>query len=66
MRKIAIIVSLIAIITTQYQVGASENVGQCMGSCASEQGICISQCNGNGQCIGNCAAAQGRCFSRCY
>ena len=41
------------------------DVGQCMGACASEQGICISQCQGNGQCIGQCAAAHGRCVSRC-
>jgi hypothetical protein len=44
---------------------ASNNFGQCMGACASEQGICISQCQGNGQCISNCAAAHGRCVSRC-
>lgn len=41
------------------------NIGQCMGNCASEQGICISQCRGDGQCIGSCTAAQGRCVSRC-
>jgi len=41
------------------------DVGQCMGACASEQGICISQCQGNGPCISNCAAAHGRCVSRC-
>ena len=32
-------------------------IGQCMGDCASELGICISQCNGDGQCISRCAAS---------
>lgn len=41
------------------------DIGQCMGGCASEQGICISQCRGDGQCIGNCAATHGRCVARC-
>lgn len=44
---------------------AQRDVGQCMGACASEQGICIGQCQGNGQCISNCAAAHGRCVARC-
>jgi len=44
---------------------ATNGVGQCMADCASEQGICISQCQGDGQCIGNCAAAHGRCVARC-
>ena len=44
---------------------ARNDVGQCMGACASEQGICIGQCQGNGQCISNCAAAHGRCVARC-
>lgn len=39
---------------------ASRDIGQCMGACASEQGICIAQCQGNGQCIANCNAAHGR------
>ena len=34
---------------------AQRDTGQCMGSCASEQGICIAQCQGDGQCIGRCA-----------
>lgn len=42
-----------------------KDVGLCIGSCNSEQGICISQCMGNGQCISNCAVAQGRCVGRC-
>lgn len=41
------------------------DVGQCMGNCASEQGMCIGQCMGNGQCIASCAATHGRCVSRC-
>lgn len=44
---------------------ASSNFGQCAGACASEQGICISHCQGNGQCIANCNSAHGRCISRC-
>lgn len=44
---------------------ARNDIGQCIAACASEQGICISQCQGNGQCIANCAAAYGRCVSRC-
>lgn len=40
-------------------------IGQCMGDCASEQGICISECMGNGQCISRCNAAHGRCVARC-
>lgn len=44
---------------------AQRDVGQCMGACASEQGMCIGQCQGNGQCIGQCAAAHGRCVARC-
>lgn len=41
------------------------DVGLCMADCSNEQGICISQCQGNGQCIGNCGAAWGRCAGRC-
>jgi hypothetical protein len=37
-----------------------------MSDCASEQGICIGQCEGNGNCISNCNAAHGRCVARCY
>ena len=40
-------------------------IGQCIGACATEQGICIAQCNGDGQCISRCAAAYGRCVARC-
>lgn len=45
---------------------ANSDIGQCMGDCASEQGICIGQCQGDGQCISNCAAAHGRCVARCH
>lgn len=47
------------------QLSPSRNVGQCQGQCASEQGMCIAQCNGNGQCIGRCAASHGRCVAAC-
>lgn len=40
-------------------------IGQCHGFCASEQGICISQCQGNGLCISNCASSLGRCVAGC-
>jgi len=46
-------------------VHASGDIGQCMGDCASEQGMCISQCQGDGQCINRCGAAHGRCMARC-
>lgn len=45
---------------------SAKDPGPCIGECGSEQGICISNCDGNGQCIGNCAAAEGRCVARCY
>lgn len=44
---------------------AGGDVGQCMGACASEQGICIGQCQGDGQCISYCASAYGRCVAMC-
>ena len=37
----------------------------CMGNCASEQGMCIGQCRGVGQCIARCAERHGRCIPRC-
>lgn len=46
-------------------VVAQGNTGQCMGNCASEQGMCMGQCMGNGQCIASCAATHGRCVARC-
>lgn len=71
MKKIAVLgVTMVilsgALFCTPTQTHANQNVGQCMGDCASEQGICISQCQGDGQCIGNCGAAHGRCISRCH
>jgi len=54
--------------------GSGRNVGQCMGACGSEQGMCsancndgqcIANCNGNGQCIGNCGSRQGMCSGNC-
>lgn len=44
---------------------AQRSVGQCMGACASEQGMCIGQCQGDGRCISACAATHGRCVARC-
>ena len=44
---------------------SDSDLGQCMGECASEQGICIGQCQGDGLCIAHCAAAHGRCVARC-
>ena len=41
------------------------NIGQCMGDCAAEHGMCVGACQGDGQCIANCAASHGRCVSRC-
>ena len=46
-------------------IAAGKDIGRCMADCASEQGICIGQCEGNGQCINNCQAAHGRCVARC-
>lgn len=45
---------------------AQNDIGQCMGNCASEQGMCMGQCQGDGQCISTCAATHGRCVARCY
>lgn len=40
-------------------------MGQCQGSCASEQGICIGQCQGNGICISRCTSSHARCVAGC-
>lgn len=45
--------------------GPGRDIGQCMGYCASEQGMCIANCRGNGPCIGNCGASHGRCVAAC-
>lgn len=71
MKKIALLgvvmfAFLTGLLSTHYQARANADVGQCMGDCASDQGICISQCDGDGQCIGNCSATHGRCVSRCH
>jgi hypothetical protein len=50
---------------SNYASPPGRDIGQCMGDCASEQGICSSQCQGNGQCYGNCGAVHGRCVARC-
>ena len=60
--------TLLGVIFVTQNHGVSKSgaeIGMCMSDCASEQGICISQCNGDGQCIGRCASAHGRCVSRC-
>jgi hypothetical protein len=44
---------------------AQRGGGACYGSCASEQGMCISSCAGSGTCIAGCAAAHGRCVAAC-
>jgi len=49
-----------------YGIASGNDPGPCIADCASEQGICIGQCQGNGQCISQCAAAHGRCVSRCF
>lgn len=41
------------------------DTGQCLGDCASEQGICITQCKGDSLCINGCSSAYGRCMGRC-
>lgn len=56
----------ISLAQTLGTVVAQSNIGQCMGNCASEQGMCTGQCMGDGQCIASCAAAHGRCVSRCH
>lgn len=45
--------------------GQGARIGQCQGSCASEQGICIGQCQGNGMCITNCMSSHARCVAGC-
>jgi len=73
-RRIIIILGILcltifaAVLATHYDVMARDAaaIGQCMSDCASEQGICIGQCEGNGNCISNCNAAHGRCVARCY
>lgn len=47
-------------------VARKDGIGQCVGDCSSEQGMCISYCNGNPSCIARCADAHGRCVARCH
>ena len=60
-----ILLSTVFIIQNDVVAKDAAEIGQCISDCASEQGICISQCNGDGQCISRCAAAHGRCVARC-
>lgn len=41
------------------------DIGQCMGSCGAEQGICIANCQGRANCVANCANSNGRCVASC-
>lgn len=68
MKSIIILVALVVCVLcgSQAHSMSGAEIGQCMGDCASEQGICIANCQGDGQCIGNCASAHGRCVSRCH
>lgn len=50
---------------TNVPVDHGAQIGQCHGSCASEQGICIGQCQGNGMCISRCTSSHGRCVAGC-
>lgn len=38
--------------------------GNRTGGCASEQGMCISRCQGDAQCIATCNASYGRCVGQ--
>lgn len=40
-------------------------MGTCQGLCASEQGMCISHCQGNGMCISQCTSSHARCIAGC-
>lgn len=62
----AVLLVSFVVISVAMAMAGSDNVAECIGDCASDQGICIAECNGNGQCIGRCAAAYGRCVSRCH
>jgi hypothetical protein len=59
------LLSTVFIIQSNVAAKDAAEIGQCISDCASEQGICIGQCNGDGQCINRCAAAYGRCVARC-
>jgi len=66
MKKIIFLSVLIIILfSTVFIIQIPADMGQCLSGCASEQGICISQCGGDSQCISRCAAAHDRCVARC-
>ena len=60
MKKVIVAIMVGLVIGT-----AGAALADCFGNCASDQGICIGQCQGNGQCIANCQQQHGRCISRC-
>jgi len=62
-KRIAIVLAVLLLAATSLY--ASGDFGQCAGDCASEEGICMANCQGDGECMNNCAAAHGRCMSRC-
>jgi len=63
MKKLATVIIVIAAWT--FTAASLYADAQCYGDCASEQGQCIGDCQGDGQCINRCGAAHGRCVSRC-
>ncbi len=65
MKKISALILFFVLSVTSSALCNAKDVGQCMGDCASDQGICISRCDGDGQCIGDCASDHGTCVSRC-
>ena len=60
------LVALLALILLVMLATAQANNDFCFSDCASEQGICIANCNSDGNCIANCMSAYGRCVSRCH
>lgn len=56
---------LISLVVVALVLFSGSAFADCFGDCASDEGICISYCNGDGQCISRCASAHGRCVSRC-
>lgn len=44
---------------------ALEDIGLCIGECASEQGMCIARCEGDGRCIAYCNEVHARCVAKC-
>lgn len=56
---------LVLLVAVAVSLFAGQAMADCYGDCGSDQGICISRCDGNGQCIADCAQDHGRCVSRC-